>query len=135
MIDKDLTKIIYQYKDTQFHWGNLDCCIFTACIVEEFWDKELPKWKEVITYNNYKGAMKALRKLNCKELVDLPSVILDTPKKDISEVKHGEPVYYVNEDGIGILGICNGVRAYFLQKGGGLTARPVKKCLYCWSVN
>ena len=132
---KDLSNIIYQYKDTQFSWGELDCCVFTAKIVEEFWDKDLPKWKNVITYDNYRDAMKTLRKLGCKELLDLPSIILDTPKKDISQVKHGEPVYYINEKGIGILGICNGIRAYFLQEGGGLTARLVKDCSYCWSVN
>lgn len=79
--------------------------------------------------------MKALRKLGCKDLVDLPSIILNTAKKEIKKVKHGEPVYFINEDGTGILGVCNGVRAYFLQQGGGLTARPIKDCIYCWSIN
>lgn len=132
---KDLSKIIYQYKNTQFSWESFDCCIFTAKVVEEYSGKDLPKWKEVISYNNYKGAMKALRKLGCKEILDLPSIILDTPRKDISEVKRGEPVYYVNEKGQGILGVCNGMRAYFLQQGGGLTARKVEECLYCWSID
>ena len=79
--------------------------------------------------------MKALNKLNCNSIIDLPSIILNTPKKDISSVKTGEPVYYVNEDDTGILGVCNGVRAYFLQKDGGLTTRPIEDCIYCWSID
>ena len=132
---KNLTTIITKYKDTEFSWKDFDCCLFTVNVVEEFTGRELPLWKEVIGYKSYKGAMKALKELGCKDLVDLPSVILNTEKKDISEVKHGEPVYYVNEDGVGILGVCNGVRAYFLQYGGGLTARNVNECKYCWSID
>jgi hypothetical protein len=132
---KSLTDIIYQYKDTNFSWGDLDCCIFTVKVVEEFTGRKLPFWRDVIFYNDYKGAMKALRKLNCKNLKDLPSVILGNPKKDIKDVKLGEPVLYINEDNVAILGVCNGVRAYFLQDGGGLTARPISNCECCWSIN
>lgn len=131
---KTLTEIIYKYQNTQFSWGELDCCKFTVEVVEEFTGKTFPLWREVITYGNYKDAMKALKKLGCKDLADLPGIILDKPKKDISKVKHGEPVYYINEDGAGILGVCNGVRAYFLQQNGGLTTRPVKDCIYSWSI-
>jgi len=132
---KNLTDIIYQYKDTEFSWGNLDCCIFTVKVVEEYKDITLPLWRDVVTYKKEKGAMKALIKLGCKSIVDLPSIILNTPKKDISQVKLGYPVYYINEDNIGILGVCNGVRTYFLQKGGGLTARNTQDCKYCWSID
>lgn len=131
----NLTDIIYQYKHTKFNWEALDCCIFTAKIVEEYTGKNLPYWKEVIDYKDYKGAMKALKKLNCKDLTDLPEKILGKNKKDISKVKLGEPVYYINEEGTGILGVCNGARAYFLQQEGGLTARNIEDCLYCWSID
>jgi len=132
---KNLTQIIYQYKDTSFSWGELDCCIFSIVVIEEFNNKTFPLWRDVIQYKNYKGAMKALLKLGCKKLEDLPSIILNTERKDISQVKLGDAVYYINEDNIGILGVCNGVRAYFLQQGGGLTTRPISACEYCWSVN
>ena len=132
---KTLTDIIYQYKDQEFSWEEFDCCIFTAKVVEEFTGKNLPLWKNVINYKNKAGALRALKKLGCKDIVDLPGIILETSKKDISEVKLGEPVYYVNEEGVGILGVCNGVRAYFLQMGGGLTARDIKDCKYCWSID
>jgi len=79
--------------------------------------------------------MKVLKKLGCKELVDLPSIILDTPRKSITEVKLGEPVYFINEDGEGILGICNGAQAYFLKKDKGLATKKIENCLYCWSIN
>ena len=131
---KDLSLIIEKYKDSEFSWEQFDCCIFTVSVVEEFTGRKLPLWEGVTNYKSYRGAMKALKKLGCKDLVDLPSIILNTKRKDISKVKHGEPVYFINEEGDGILGVCNGVRAYFLQYGGGLTARNVSECSYCWSI-
>lgn len=78
--------------------------------------------------------MKTLKKLGCNTLEDLPGIILNTEKQDISKVKVGDPVYYINEDGEGILGVCNGKRAYFLSYGGGITARNIEDCKFCWSV-
>ena len=101
--------------------------------MEEYTGKDLPIWKEMITYRNPKDAIKILRKYGCKDLLDLPELILETPKKDISEVKLGDPVYY--EDRMGAIGICNGARAYFPGEGGGLTARHISECKYCWSIN
>ena len=98
--NKNLTDIIYQYKDTKFSWGYLDCCIFTVNVVEEFKNIKLPFWREVITYDGYKGAMKSLKNLGCNKLEDLPSIILNTKKEDISKAKLGDPVYYINEKGI-----------------------------------
>jgi hypothetical protein len=131
----NMTNIIYKYKHNDFSWGELDCCIFTASVIEEFTGRDLPYWKDVLNYTDKKSAVKTLRKLGCNELQDLPTIILNKPKQPISEVKHGDAVYYINEDGTGILGVCNGVRAYFLQLGGGLTTRPVTDCSYCWSSN
>lgn len=131
---KTITEIISKYKETNFEWGQVDCCIFAINVLEEYNDKVFPKWRDVLNYKDYKSSVKTLKKLGCTKLDDLPGVILGTVKKDILEVKHGDAVYYINEDGHGILGICNGVRAYFLQYGGGLTARNVQDCLYCWSV-
>ena len=133
MNNKTLTDIIYQYEDATFSWGEFDCCIFTATIVEEFSGKTLPHWRNVLQYPDAKGAAKALKKLGCKEVLDLPSIILNTEKKDISEVKLGDPVYYVEKER-GLLGICNGARAYFITKDG-LTARNIEACEYCWSVD
>lgn len=80
--------------------------------------------------------MKALRsEFKVKKLKDLPELILKTPRLPISEVKLGYPVYYVNEEGEGVLGICNGAQAYFLRKGDGLVTKRVEECLYCWSIN
>lgn len=133
---KTLTDIIYQYKESEFTWGEFDCCVFTFKIVEEFLNIDIVnKWQKTLKYNNEISAKKTLLALGCKNLKDLPGVILNTKRKDISEVKLGEPVYYTNEDGVGILGVCNGKRAYFLQYGGGLTARPIEDCKYSWSIN
>lgn len=132
---KNLTDIIYKYENSKFNWNNLDCCIFTVSIIEEYTGKELPYWRDVINYSSFKGAMKALKELGCETLVDLPEVILGGPQKPISEVKLGEPVYYINEEGEGILGICNGAQAYFLKKDNGLVTRRIEDCLYCWSID
>jgi len=66
---------------------------------------------------------------------DVPGIFLGVSKKDISEVKLGEPVYYIKECGEGILGICNGAQAYFLSKDDGLITRKIEDCIYCWSIN
>ena len=132
---KTITSIVDKYKYTTFQWGDWDSCIFVVSLLEEYNKTSFPKWREVIGYKNLKEAVSALRKLGCDKLEDLPGIILETPRKDIKDVKHGDVVYFVNEDGVGILGVCNGVRAYFLQKGGGLTARSVLSCKYAWSVN
>jgi len=135
VVKKNLTSIIYKYKDLKFNWKDFDCCIFTVNVVEEYTGCPLPLWREVIDYTNFRGAMKALRKLGCKDLKNLPDIILDTPKKPISEVKLGEPVYYINEEGEGILGVCNGAQAYFLKRNDGLVTRKIENCLYCWSID
>jgi len=132
---KTLTDIIYQYENNKFSWGKFDCATFSVGVLEEYRNKKVPQRENNIKYNDYKSAMKSLKNLGCKEVLDLPSVLLNTPKKDISEVKLGDIVYYINEDKIGVLGICNGVRAYFLQEGKGLTARPIEDCIYCWSTD
>ena len=102
---KTLSNIINQYKEEEFNWGRFDCCIFTAKVVEEFTGKELPYWKNVLNYTDFKSSIRTLKKLGCNKLEDLPSIILDTEKLSMSEVKLGYPVYYINEDGIGILGV------------------------------
>ena len=79
--------------------------------------------------------MVRLKVLGCNSVKDLPDIILGTNKKPISEAKLGDPVYYINEKGEGILGVCNGARAYFLQDKEGLTARLMKDCEFCWSIN
>ena len=56
-------------------------------------------------------------------------------EKEISEAKLGDLVYYINEEGHGIMGVCNGVRAYFLCWDGGITARNINDCECCWSLN
>jgi hypothetical protein len=131
---KTLTDIIYQYKNSKLLWGQFDCCIFSIKVIEEYTGKTYPLWRDVIDYTDFKGAMKALRKLNCNNIEDLPELILGNPKKDISKVKLGEPVYYINERGESIFGICNGVQSYFLQMGGGLTTRKTEDCIYCWGI-
>ena len=133
---KNLTNIIYKYKNHNFSFAEgFDCAIFTVKVVEEYKEISLPLWKEVISYTTYKGALKAIKELGCKSLVDIPGLILGVDKKDISKVKLGEPVYFINQDNRGVLGICNGVRAYFLKRNGGLTTINIEDCLYCWSID
>jgi hypothetical protein len=133
-VNKLLTDIIYQYKENNFKLGIFDCCIFTASVIEEYTGKDLSYWKNLVNYHDIKGANKLLKELNCNSLKDFPDLALNTSKKPISEVELGDLVYYINENGDGILGICNGQRAYFLQTNGGLTARNIEECEFCWSV-
>ena len=113
----------------------MDCCVFTASVVQERTGKDLLSlWKTKFNYDDYTSAMKTLKELNSIDLSTAPTEVLGIPRKPISEVKYGDIVYKINERGQGILGICNGVRAYFLQETGGITARNIEDCLYCWTV-
>lgn len=132
---KSLTDIIYNYKNKKFNWGTLDCSIFVTECAAEYKGKKFPKMQEIMKYNSKIGAMKALRNLGCRSLSEAPEIILDTPKIPMSKVKVGYIVYYVNEEGEGILGICNGAQSYFLNKEGGLVTRRTEDCLYCWSID
>ena len=132
---KTLTDILYQYKNTKLEYGVIDCCVFTARVVEEYFNLDLPLWKELLVYDNYNDALRVLRKNNIKSIQELPTVILGVEKKPISEVKLGEPVYLINANGQGVLGICNGMRAYFIQPDVGLIALPIDKCLYAWEID
>jgi len=138
---KNITEILQKYKETKFQWGFKDCCIFAGEIAEELKGSplHLKNWKDFLTYNNVLEAKDTIEELGVWEMKDLPTIILGTYKKDISKVKHGDIVYYEHETLApelkgGTLGICNGVRAYFLATPKGLLAMPVEDCLYCWSI-
>lgn len=132
---KTLTDIIYKYRNQSLDYSTLDCCTFTAKIVEEYFDIDLPLWKDMLGYNNYKDALRVLKKHNINSIEELPTKILGTEKKPISEVKTGDVVYALNDNNDGVLGICNGVRAYFIQPEIGIIAVPIEKCIYAWDVN
>jgi hypothetical protein len=129
-----ITDLIYKYKNIEFKWGENDCCTFAADIAWKFKGKNPPNIKEIFNYKDLRGSIKWMNKVGAGALDEVPEKYLGLQKKNISEVKHGDIVYYMNENGQGIMGICNGCRAYFLQYGGGVTARPVEDCTYCWSV-
>jgi hypothetical protein len=131
---KTLTDIIYQYENEEFNWKNFDCCTFSAKVVSEFTGKDITNFKEVENFKDLKGSIRWLKKMGCKDLSEAPSAFLGVKRKEISEVQLGDFVYYINEDNVGIIGVCNGKRAYFLQESGGLTARNISDCLYCWSI-
>lgn len=130
-----LTDIIYKYKHKKLDYVNLDCCTFTGKVVEEYYNIDLPIWKELSEYNNFSGALKALKEKGINSLEEIPTKILGTERKSISEAETGNVVYTLNDKGQGVLGICNGVRAYFIQPEIGIIAVPIEECLYAWDVN
>jgi len=132
---KTLTEIIYSYKNARFSWDNLDCCTFAANVVYEFKGLCPPNLRDIENYKNEKGMIKWLKKMGCEDLSEAPTKFLNVERRDISTVKHGDFVYFKNEDGSGSIGVCNGVRAYFIHRDKGLVATPVINCIYCWSLN
>lgn len=130
---KNLTEILYKYRDVDFKYGEIDCARFTANIVEEYFGINLDKWREILTYRNEKEALKIMNENGINSIKDLPDVVLNTPKKGALQAKLGEPVY-AEQDGIGTIGICNGTRAYFLTIEKGLSAIPLDQCIYSWDI-
>ena len=137
-MNKTITELLEEYKDSKFKWGKMDCVAFAANIAYKFKDKPVPNIQKDWEYHDAKSALKWLKNLNIDDfnkLYEAPELFVGLKKKDISDVIHGDIVYYINEKEQGIFGICNGCRAYFLSEEGGLTARDIKDCLYCWSVD
>lgn len=137
-MDKTITDLISEYEDANFEWGKLDCVAFAASIAYKYKNKPVPDFQKDWKYSDIKSAIRFLNNLGIDSLDELhkaPELFLGLKRKDISEVQHGDAVYYINERGNGILGICNGCRAYFLCEAGGLTARDVNDCIYCWSID
>ena len=134
-----ITELLQEYKNSKFEWGRTDCVSFAADIAYRYQGKEVPNLQKDQTYNDTKSALKWLKNLgidNFDDLYKAPELVLGVKRKDISEVKHGDIVYYIEpETNAGLMGICNGVRAYFLCWDGGLTARNIEDCTYCWSVD
>ena len=133
----NITELIQQYKDKDFSWGTVDCCIFAVELAEQLSTKPLhmSNWRDLVTYTDIKESDKTVKEFGADGIKDLPGIVLGTSRKNISEVQHGDIVYMEDENGFGALGICNGVRAYFMTKPKGLTARMVEDCIYCWSIN
>lgn len=135
---KTITDLIQEYKNTKFEWGKVDCVTFAATVAYTYKGLEVPDIQKNIKYKDIKSALKWLKHLGIDSLDDLhkaPELFAGLERKDISEVSHGDIVYYIDsETNAGLMGVCNGVRAYFLCVDGGLTARNVEECKYCWSV-
>jgi hypothetical protein len=133
---KTVTQLLEQYKEKDFSWGTMDCCVFVGELSEQISGQTLHKanWKKFVTYTSFEESKETVKEFGGKKIKDLPSIVLGTPMKDISKVKHSDIVYMEDEEGIGGLGICNGVRAYFLAKPKGLMAVNVEDCLACWSI-
>lgn len=133
-----ITELLQEYKNSEFEWGKVDCVSFAASIAYRYKGKEIPNIQKEHSYNDIKSALKWLNNLGIDNFDDLhkaPELFAGLKKKDISDVEHGDIVYYI-DPGLnqGLLGVCNGVRAYFLSTEGGLTARNIEECIYCWSV-
>lgn len=132
-MNKDLTNVIYKHREKKFQYGQFDCCIFVGEVLEEYWDIQIPKWRKFQNYSNIRSSLKTLKKLGATGIHNVLTVLLDTPRLETGTPHLGAPVYYINETGQGILGICNGVRSYFVAEDG-LTTRSTKDCKYHWRI-
>ena len=96
-----ITDLIQEYKDSEFEWGKVDCVSFAADIAYRYKGKKVPNIQKDWKYNDVKSALKWLKNLGVYSLDDLhraPELFLGTKKKDISEVQHGDIVYYIDPE-------------------------------------
>lgn len=134
LIHANITTILQKYKEFNFKFNEMDCCLFVSKVLEDYYGEPITTVWDNVQYSNLREAVKTIRKLGCKDMSELPSKVLNVPRKNINNVEYADIVYYINEDNMGIMGVCNGKRSYFLGKNGKLTARDTNECLYCWSV-
>lgn len=134
--NKSITELILEYKinhDTYIK-GEVDCCIFVADIVKQLTGID---YAENLRnkYSTIPEHIKLIEKIGCKSISDLPNILLKTKKKLGKEAKYSDVVYWEpNTESEGMLGICNGARAYFFSLSGKLIAIPIEECLYSWEL-
>ena len=120
-----------KYKTRRFKWGELDCCLFSANIVEELYGIDFAE-KFRNKYSTEEEAFILVKKLyNADNLKELATTILNIePSKDFNNIKLYDLVLYKN-----CLGINYGSRSVFMHKEKGLIKIPNKICEYYWSLN
>lgn len=131
----DLQNALEQYRDAEFNYGTLDCCLFVLNVVRDFTGIDYAEpWRG--RYSSERGALKII--MGYGGMSGLVSAVLGRMIRPIWSVKPGDPVLIgyplVEQDSIGGgLGIYDGSTLVYLTEKGLATA-PVLWGKGCWHV-
>lgn len=131
MIDR-LPDILAGYRDAEFEWGKLDCCLFCAEVVRELHGKDFATgWRA--RYRSKAGALRLMEEYGGVE--GIVREILGEPVPPLL-ARRGDPVLAreieVVPEGES-LGIADGRHAVLLTQRGLVTV-PLQLCAMGWRI-
>lgn len=129
-----MTDILAPYRDAEFRWGEMDCCLFVADVLRARHGKDYAeRWRG--SYSTEFGARRLVAKHGGLE--GLASSVFG-PMQPVSECDDGSPVLLnqklIEQDSVGgALGIIHGGRVVYLTQQG-LAEAPARYAVGGWNV-
>lgn len=129
-----MDRILARYKDAEFRYGKLDCCLFVADVIKQLTGKDFAEpWRG--KYTTEAGARRMIAEHG--NMAGIASSAFGE-MLPMSNVRDGSPVLigppFVEHDSISeALGICHQSRIYYLTEKG-LASVSLLFGRGCWSV-
>jgi hypothetical protein len=127
-----LNAAIEAARDKPFEWGEHDCLLFAASVVEQMTGVDpLAQWRG--TYSTAHGALLALRRSGFKDIVEVFHSSLGPGLDSVLMAQRGDIVLYRDAEGRPGTGICIG-EAIAAVTPVGLGVIPLADGLTAWRV-
>ncbi len=124
-----MNAVIEEARDKPFAWGEHDCCLFAADVVQAITGKDYAKEYRG-KYKTMRGAYKLLKKKPLAKVLDSRFKRTPFPNRGDVVLIPGSMVGSVQD----ALGICIGVKVALVSEGGGLDFMPYGGDMKAWSV-
>jgi len=129
-----LEKAIISRYDTKFQYGNHDCCMGVAFIIEAMTGVNVGATLK--KYKNKKGAMLVLARFGgVRGAAEHFAKVIDAPSVPVKLAKRGDVVLVETDQGeaLGFVSM-NGRLAYVAGNPSGWRSFPVENWLHAWSI-
>lgn len=130
--EKRLAEFIQSHEDKSFAWGSFDCLQF--CIAAEkavTGQSRLADLIAGIPYDNLRGSIRGLSKLDCADVFDLADKVKE--RKPLTMLQRGDwvgvPALYGNA-----LSVFDGYQLVGVNTNG-LVRQPVSTALFAWRLD
>lgn len=129
-LQQRLGEIFVKYQDMSWQWGVHDCCMFTANVLSDLFDKDYAASFRG-EYNTEKGAYKILKAKG--GLRTLANTMFLTDELIPFQCKPGYPMLAKFDDRE-TLGICIGAKVIFIHENGSYIDIFLHECICGWKV-
>lgn len=124
-----LKEILDSHEKKEFKWGENDCCLFAANVVNEYVGIDYARNFR----NTYFSEAEAWNVVDNNLEEFITKLLKVKPRTDFINCTSGNPVSYKFEKGYSI-GIAYGDRAYFITGLKKYLKIPLKKCRCYWRI-